>query len=73
VTLLAADGNNDGIVGAADYVIWRKHASSPGFGAGAGVPEPSGPLILMSLINVVLLARMRRGAKMENSGSKFGG
>jgi hypothetical protein len=49
-----ADGNYDGIVNAADYVIWRKHVGQSGFGSGttsnlggATVPEPSAALMLI--------------------------
>jgi len=43
---LQADGNDDGIVNAADYTVWRNNlgATAPGAGAGsAASPEPTEP------------------------------
>jgi hypothetical protein len=60
---LLADGNHDGVVNAADYTIWRDHASFGGPGAGAGVPEPSSLLLLMSgALSAGLFFRCRRRA-----------
>ena len=39
-TALAADGNNNGIIDAADYAIWRDHLTAGSTGASA-VPEPA--------------------------------
>jgi len=36
-----ADGNNDGVIDAADYTIWRDHLGQGGLGAGTSVPEPA--------------------------------
>jgi hypothetical protein len=66
-TLLAADGNGDGRVNAADYTVWRNNlgASLPGSGsAGAspshiGVPEP--PAFTLAAVGLVsLIALLRR-------------
>ncbi|HVT28324.1 MAG TPA: Ig-like domain-containing protein, partial [Lacipirellulaceae bacterium] len=38
---LAADGSGNGIVDAADYVLWRKHASTGGAGAGSAAAAAS--------------------------------
>jgi hypothetical protein len=58
-TSLAADGNNDGIIDAADYTVWRDHlgaqsvysslgqASAGGGLATASVPEPSTAVMLI--------------------------
>jgi hypothetical protein len=53
-----ADGNRNGIVDAADYVIWR-HASDLGaLGAGSSVPEPS--TALLTAISLLILAGSKR-------------
>ncbi len=62
VNSLAADANNNGIVDAADYVTWRKRAGA-GLGAGVGVPEPGGFLLMSSVIGILMLGRKRRGPK----------
>jgi hypothetical protein len=50
----AADGNGDGTVDAADYTVWRDAlATSPS----VAVPEPSGVLIVVSMMS---LCRLRR-------------
>ena len=36
-----ADGNYDGVINAADYLVWRNSLGAPGAGATAGVPEPT--------------------------------
>jgi hypothetical protein len=55
-----SDGNANGIVDAADYVLWRKFHVSPGNGSPAPVPEPgvTVPLAVAGL----LLRRTRRSA-----------
>lgn len=47
-----ADGNGNGVIDAADYVVWRKNLSA-GSGSLAAVPEPSG-LMLLALAGVLL-------------------
>jgi len=41
----AADGNGNGVVDAADYVLWRNNLPPPG--NGASVPEPASAVMLM--------------------------
>ncbi|TWT96860.1 hypothetical protein Pla108_26350 [Botrimarina colliarenosi] len=48
---LAADGNGDGIVDAADYTVWRDNVSA----AAVSVPEPS----TVATAAVLVLARLR--------------
>jgi len=58
-TNAAADGNGDGRVDTADYLIWRKAVSGSGGGSpGVGVPEPSSGTLL--LLGLGLGARRRR-------------
>jgi hypothetical protein len=57
-TLLAADGNNNGIIDAGDYVIWRKAASAPG--GGAAVPEPVSIQLVLA-VGFMLARKRRRG------------
>ena len=64
INSLAADGNNDGVVNAADYVIWRKRMSTPGMGAAANIPEPSGYLLMSSTLGIWLRWASRRGRKV---------
>jgi prepilin-type N-terminal cleavage/methylation domain-containing protein len=47
-----ADGNGDGIVDAADYVLWRKFFSATGNGGGstATVPEPASCLVAIGIV-----------------------
>jgi sugar lactone lactonase YvrE len=49
-----ADGNGDGVVDAADYVFWRKMASSPLASSSNNVPEPT--CALMFLAGVLAVA-----------------
>jgi hypothetical protein len=62
---LAADGNADGIVNAADYTIWRDRTSG-GAGSlslgGAAIPEPSTSLIALAAVALVgnMFARSSR-------------
>jgi hypothetical protein len=53
--LTGADGNEDGIVDTADYVIWRKQLAA-GTGSANAVPEPSYGLLLAAC----LLGKFRR-------------
>jgi hypothetical protein len=63
-TNLNADGNGDGVVDAADYVIWRNLASGGGAGSGglssAAVPEPCTGLMAWAAITLVGGAAARR-------------
>lgn len=62
---LAADGNGDESVDAADYVVWRAN-SGPGTGGAAGasiagaVPEPSSGLLLIAAAFAGLVVRRTR-------------
>jgi hypothetical protein len=50
-----ADGNYNGIVDAADYVVWRKFDPPPGAGGGnASVPEPSAVVQLVVFAALML-------------------
>jgi hypothetical protein len=50
-SVLIADGNGDGIVDAADYVIWRHHLAAGGAASGHfAVPEPlTAPLVAVAM------------------------
>jgi hypothetical protein len=51
--LLAADGSGNGVIDAADFVVWRKFYNPPGIASGtAPVPEPAGEM----LVSIILLA-----------------
>jgi hypothetical protein len=52
--------NGDGVVDAADYVVWRKNLSSSAAGSetSASVPEPGSPSLL-ALGSLTLFARRR--------------
>ncbi|MEQ8846469.1 PQQ-dependent sugar dehydrogenase [Botrimarina sp.] len=54
---LAADGNRDGVVDAADYTVWRDALAA----AGGGVPEPSSATAL-ALAWLIAASASRRGA-----------
>jgi hypothetical protein len=67
LTHLAADGNGNRIVDAADYTVWRNLLNGPASGTGAMttdvVPEPGGgTLMLVGLMHWILLRRARRNA-----------
>ncbi len=55
----AADGNGNGIVDAADYVVWRNSiaASVGSSGIGTTVPEPASNLLCIALVGALALAR----------------
>jgi hypothetical protein len=58
-----ADGNRDGLIDAADYVLWRKMlGQSTGSGGLSNVPEPSTSLaaIVFCLTACVAARRTRR-------------
>jgi hypothetical protein len=65
-----ADGNLDGVVDGADYVVWR-HAMNAGSGAGGGltsatVPEPSTILlgsVAFALIGSTIVRRRHLALK----------
>ncbi len=64
---LPSDGNRNGVVDAADYVIWRKAATAAGSGGSLGnVPEPSAMLLVITLGGVALfvLRRPRRATAL---------
>jgi hypothetical protein len=57
---LSADGNGDGVVDAADFIVWRKAASSPASGAvesGFLTPEPTA---LALVLTVTVFGKTRR-------------
>jgi hypothetical protein len=54
-----ADGSRNGVIDAADYVVWRQGASPAG-AAGASVPEPSALLLLASGLLALVATRGRR-------------
>jgi outer membrane protein assembly factor BamB len=53
-----ADGNGNGTVDAADYVIWRKLAPG-GLGAGGAVPEPTACILLLMAGGFAIARRCR--------------
>ncbi|HVT27503.1 MAG TPA: hypothetical protein VHE81_05735 [Lacipirellulaceae bacterium] len=59
-----ADGNSNGVIDAADYVLWRKAVSAPGSGSalnGSAVPEPmSVVLVLSGLMSLWAIRRTSR-------------
>jgi hypothetical protein len=60
-----ADGNGNGVVDAADYVVWRKHLEMGGSGSQlAMVPEPAGAVLF--LVAITLLGAARRRRKEDN-------
>jgi hypothetical protein len=59
-TQLWADGNRNSVIDAGDYVVWRKGLTSPGTGAGPGVPEPNFLAAIINLMAVTLSYRGRR-------------
>ncbi|MEX2308868.1 MAG: hypothetical protein WD738_14810 [Pirellulales bacterium] len=65
-TLLAADGNNNGMIDAADYVIWRNAVGSPGGGSTIGVPEPTSAELSAALgVIAISFARVFRAGKQR--------
>ena len=59
-----ADGNANGVVDTADYVLWRKAAASgSGTLAGASIPEPTALLLLLGGVFAACAVRRtpRRG------------
>jgi hypothetical protein len=54
-TSLAADGNRDGKVDVADYVLWRKNAAGASAAGAGAVPEPTSLwfALVMSLLFAV--------------------
>jgi DNA-binding beta-propeller fold protein YncE len=54
-----ADGNVNGIVDAADFVLWR-NASSSGVGTVAAVPEPTALLLMLGGLSAAATLRCRR-------------
>ena len=66
-TALAADGNNDGIIDAADYTIWRDHAGDAGSAAIASVPEPPSIYMAAELVFAVVVLGLLNGHFVENT------
>lgn len=65
-----ADGSGNGVIDAADYVIWRDHLSAgAGTGSLAAVPEPSG-LALLVAASVLLGYRRRFRAAINKTPAK---
>jgi hypothetical protein len=69
----SADGNFDGVVDAADYMVWRDHFGDTLVGAGFGslasiggglaavaVPEPTAALLACLAITTMACRRARR-------------
>jgi sugar lactone lactonase YvrE len=58
-----ADGNSNGVVDAADYVLWRKAASAGSGTAAASIPEPTTVILLLGGLFVLSAVRRqpRRG------------
>jgi len=54
-----ADGNRNGVIDAADYIVWRKSVPVE-TGTGASVPEPGALLMLLSGLFSILAACNRR-------------
>jgi len=54
-----ADGNGDGVVDAADYVVWRRAAAGGG-GGSEPVPEPASALMVACGAMLYLAARVRK-------------
>jgi hypothetical protein len=65
-----ADGNANGVIDAADYVIWRKAMAGGGPGAGSpqGVPEPATLLQLVGCLTLLLAGGRRR--RLARRGSR---
>ena len=63
-TMLAADGNGNHIIDAADYTVWRDNLGATLFGAGSGanatatVPEPTS--LWMLLAGILTMCCRRR-------------
>jgi sugar lactone lactonase YvrE len=64
-----ADGNGDGVVDAADYVIWRANLGHGGavMGPGGGVPEPASAILLLLGGILAMGVRMMRSAARGRS------
>lgn len=62
VNLGEADGNGDGLINAADYTIWRD--ATPETQASVRVPEPTGVVIIVSLL--ALFSSQRSGRAIRN-------
>jgi hypothetical protein len=66
-----ADGNRDGVVDAADYVVWRKNLTAASTtalvsNASASVPEPASlMLVLFNWAGFAWLVRTRRPASRQ--------
>jgi hypothetical protein len=57
-TRLAADGNGDGRVDAADYVVWRNAVGPAGPAATNAVPEPGTIVVaVLTMLAAPLVAR----------------
>ena len=55
-----ADGNGNGIVDAADYIVWRKNVAAgagSGSGANGAVPEPTSAVLCVVLCAVMGVLR----------------
>ena len=67
---LAAGGNGDGIVDAADYTIWRDHLGQhvgSGSGLAAPMPEPSA-FLLFGIATILIGIRKSRRANTVQGG-----
>jgi S1-C subfamily serine protease len=68
---LDADGNNNGVVDAADYVVWRQSVGAMLAGAGAAalanVPEPGGLTIAVGAALGAMAFQLRRVKGRDNT------
>lgn len=69
-TDLAADGNENFEIDAADYVVWRNFVAPAAVGAAAiAVPEPSGIVLLIVAAAIGLVRRRRAALDCVSSGN----
>lgn len=61
-----ADGNGDGVVNAADYIVWRKAMSAGSAPASQlGIPEPSAAALLLAGLGVAATTLRRRYCRLQ--------
>ena len=54
-----ADGNGDGRVDAADYVVWRKNFAAVNALSTTAVPEPSATTLITFVVIIIVAATAR--------------